>query len=209
VGLLDTLLGRTKPVKSKSEALFAMATAQITLETKLHLTPAHRAGVVFRPVESSYFDEAEQQLQAMLGQSGKDENLKYETQTDSYGYRWIIVENESFEELVAALHMVSITLADQGFGDQLLAAGFRFDTADHPVYWDLQLQARRVLPVRAGAGRKATRQRRGASPRGGDRQGAAGRKGNGPLVRALGHPLLSWSRPTAAVDRLYWMHLIE
>jgi len=135
VGLLDTLLGRTKPVKSKSEALFAMATAQITLETKLHLTPAHRAGVVFRPVESSYFDEAEQQLQAMLGQSGKDENLKYETQTDSYGYRWIIVENESFEELVAALHMVSITLADQGFGDQLLAAGFRFDTADHPVYW--------------------------------------------------------------------------
>jgi hypothetical protein len=135
MGFLDSLLGRTKPVKSRSEALFAMATAAVTLETKLQLTPARRAGIVFRPIESSYFASAEQQLQQMLQQSGKDENLRFVTQTDSYGYRWIILENDSFEQLVAAQHMVSLTLADSGFGDQLLAAVFRFDTASRPVYW--------------------------------------------------------------------------
>ncbi len=135
MGLFDAILGRTKAVKSKSEALFAMATAQVTLQTKLQLTPASRAGIAFKPVESSYFVEAEQQLDQMLKQSGTDENLRYQTQTDSYGYRWIIVENESFEELVAAIHMVSITLTEQSFGDQLLAGVFRFDTASHPVYW--------------------------------------------------------------------------
>ena len=135
MSILDALFGRTKSVKSKSEALFAMSTAQVTLQTKLQLTPGRQAGIVFRPVESSYFADAERQLQDMLRQSHTDENLSYQTQTDSYGYRWIIVENDSFEQLVAALHMVSLTLTDQGFGDQLLAAVFRFDTAGGPVYW--------------------------------------------------------------------------
>src|SRR5436305_12657613 len=104
MGIFDALLGRTKPVKSKSEALFAMATAQITLQTKLQLTPAQRAGIVFKPVESSYFADAEQQLAEMLKQSSKDDNLRYQTQTDNYGYRWIILEDDGFEELVAAMH---------------------------------------------------------------------------------------------------------
>lgn len=135
MGLLEVLFGRTKPVKSKSEALFAMATAEVTLSTSLQLTPAKRAGIVFKPVESSYFDQAEQEVQAILNQSGKDDNLRFSTETDSYGYRWIVLQHESFEQLVAAQHMVSITLTDNGFGDQLLAAVFRFDTASHPVYW--------------------------------------------------------------------------
>jgi hypothetical protein len=152
VGLLETLFGRTKPVKSKSEALFAMATAQLTLETKLQLTPARRAGIVFKPVESSYFVEAEQQLQEMLRQSGSDDNLRYTTQTDSYGYRWIILENDSFEQLVAAQHMVSITLSDNGFGDQLLAAVFRFDSAAHPVYWIYNYKRGAFYPFVSGRG---------------------------------------------------------
>lgn len=135
MGILEAIFGRTKAVKSKSEALFAMATAQVTLSTKLQLTPARRAGIAFKPVDSAYFAEAEQQLQDMLKISGKDENLQYTTQTDSFGYRWIILENDDFEQLVAGQHMVSITLTDNGFGDQLLAAVFRFDTASRPVYW--------------------------------------------------------------------------
>lgn len=152
MGLFDAILGRTKPVKSKSEALFAMATAQITLQTKLQLTPATRAGVVFKPVESSYFADAEQQLNDLLRQSGTDDNLRFQTQTDKYGYRWIIVENESFEELVAAIHMVSITLTEQGFGDQLLAGVFRFDAAAHPVYWIYNYKRGAFYPMVAAHG---------------------------------------------------------
>lgn len=154
MGIFDVVFGRTKAVKSKSEALFAMATAQLTLETKLQLTPAKRAGIVFRPVESDYFADAEQQLQAILRQSGQDENLRFETQTDTYGYRWIIVGNDSFEELVAALHMVSITLTDSGFGDQLLAAVFRFNTASHPVYWIYNYKRGAFYPMVPLSGRQ-------------------------------------------------------
>jgi len=135
MGIFDTLFGRSKPVPSKSEALFAISTAQITLQTKLQLTPSTRAGIVFRPVDSGYFVEAEQQVQGMLQQSGKDDNLRFETQTDSYGFRWIILKHDTFEELVAAMHMISLTLTDQRFGDQLLAGVFRFDSATRPVYW--------------------------------------------------------------------------
>ncbi len=154
MSILDTLFGRSKPVKSKSEALFAMATARLTLETKLQLTAGRRAGVVFRPIESSYFVEAEQQLQGMLQQSGKDEQLRFQTQTDSYGYRWIIVENDEFEELVAAIHMVSLTLTDSGFGDQILAAVFRFDTANHPVYWIYNYKRGAFYPMVPLSGRQ-------------------------------------------------------
>jgi hypothetical protein len=132
---METLFGRTKSVRSRTQALFGMATASVTLQTKLQLTPARKAGVVYKPVASSYFVEAESQVEAILRQSGTDDNLRFSTQTDSFGYRWIVVEHDSFEQLVAAIHMVSITLSDNGFGDQLLAGVFRFDGAKGPVYW--------------------------------------------------------------------------
>lgn len=135
MGLLETLFGRTKSVRSRTQALFGMATAVVTLQAKLQLTPGRHAGIVFRPVESSYFVEAESQIQAILEQSAKDEQLHYRIETDTYGYRWIIVEHESFEQLVAAVHMISTVLTDNGFGDQLLAGVFRFDSARGPMYW--------------------------------------------------------------------------
>lgn len=188
MGFLDALFGRTKSVKSKSEALFAMSTAQVTLQTKLQLTPARRAGIVFRPVESSYFADAEQQLQGMLRQSGADENLRFETQTDSYGYRWIIVEHDSFEQLVAALHMVSLTLTDQGFGDQLLAAVFRFDSAARPVYWLYNYKRGAFYPF---------------VPSGGDQKRDNGKelelggvmKGELPIEKATDHWYALWGIP--------------
>jgi hypothetical protein len=138
MGILETLFGRTKPIKSKSEQLFAMSTASITLQTKLDLVASGAAGIVFRPVDSSYFREAEQELGGLLNLSSKEENVQVETETDRFGFRWIILHDPAFEDLVATIHMVSITLTDKGFGEQLLAAVFRLNQADaghRPVYW--------------------------------------------------------------------------
>jgi hypothetical protein len=138
MGILETLFGRTKPVKSKSEQLFAMATASITLQTKLDLQASGAAGIVFRPVDSSYFREAEQELDGLLKLSSKEESVQVESQTDRYGFRWIILHDQVFEDLVATIHMVSLTLTEKGFGEQLLAAVFRLnqaDAGDRPVYW--------------------------------------------------------------------------
>jgi len=138
MGFLETLFGRTKPVKSKSEQLFAMSTASITLQTKLDLQAAGAAGIVFRPVDSSYFREAEQELSGLLALSSKEDAVHVESQTDRFGFRWIILHDSEFEDLVATIHMVSLTLTEKGFGDQLLAAVFRLnqgDAGNRPVYW--------------------------------------------------------------------------
>jgi hypothetical protein len=138
VGFLDTLFGRSKPVKSKSEQLFAMATASITLQTKLDLQAANAGGIVFRPVESSYFRQAEEELRQLLDLSSKESAVQARTETDNLGFRWVVLNDPSFEDLVATIHMVSLTLTDKGFGEQLLAAVFRtnqLDAGNRPVYW--------------------------------------------------------------------------
>ena len=44
------------------------------------------------------------------------------------------LRDNDFEELVATVHLVASELVARGFGEQLLAAAFRFDGGEHPVY---------------------------------------------------------------------------
>lgn len=133
--LLDILFGRTRPVKSKTEKLFAITTARVTLETKLELRPAPVAGIVFRPVQASAFSTVNQELDQLLALSARDTGSRVRQLDDEYNFRWIIIEDEDFEDLVTTLHMVSLTLTEHGFGDQLLAAVFRFNGPQGAVYW--------------------------------------------------------------------------
>jgi hypothetical protein len=132
----DSLFGRTRPVPSKVERLFAISTAEITLESQLNLKPSDRAGITFRPVESSFFDQLTSELNDLLKISTKDTGTTYETRTDEFGFRWVLLQDPQFEDLVATIHIVSETLVEHQFGEQLLAAVFRFTSAENqPVYW--------------------------------------------------------------------------
>lgn len=135
MGIFDVIFGRSKPVQSKTEKLFAISTAQVTLTMQLGLTPGNEAGVVFRPVQSSQFEEAQQELTELLQLGAKETGSQVSQQSDSYGFRWVLVRHDEFEDLVATIHMVSLTLTDKGFKDQLLAAVFRFNKDGQPVYW--------------------------------------------------------------------------
>jgi hypothetical protein len=133
---LDALLGRSRPVKSKVEKLFALSTAQVTLSVKLNLEPTGRAGICFKPVETSYFDAAEAELRQMLDVASKETGTAIGSVKDEYNYRWVLLVDEDFEDLVATLHMVSQTLQEHGFGEQLLAAAFEFHNPDRQrAYW--------------------------------------------------------------------------
>ncbi len=131
----DSLLGRTRPVKSKLENLFAMSTAYVTLTVDMGEKPTGRAGICFRPVTSSQFDRLETDLRDLLKVSGKESGTTVRTTTDPYGFQWVVLEDDEFEDLVATVHLVSLTLQDGGFGEQLLAAVFRFEGPDHPIFW--------------------------------------------------------------------------
>ena len=49
MGLFDTLLGRTKPVKANLDALFALPTAALTLQSAGGLVSSGHAGVCWKP----------------------------------------------------------------------------------------------------------------------------------------------------------------
>ena len=132
----DALFGRTRPEPPKVDRLFAIGTAEVSLEAQLRLTPAQDAGISFRPVESAYFEQMTTDLNQLLAISAKDTGTQVKTLTDEYGFRWVVLNDDAFEDLVATIHITSETLIDQQFGEQLLAAVFRFNTPENrPVYW--------------------------------------------------------------------------
>ena len=76
-------------------------------------------------------DDVQSLVDAIAASSGST----IERTTDEYGYEWVIVRDPDIEDLVGGVHTVASELTAQGFGPQLLAAAFRFEDGDRPVYW--------------------------------------------------------------------------
>jgi hypothetical protein len=134
MGLGDVLFGRKKLKESARERLFALATAQVTLETELGLRPAGSAAVVFKPLSAEEFRRAGQEIEELLGAVTRDFGSKVRRTKDDFGYEWLIVEDPDLEDLVNAVHLVGNELEARGFSSQLLAAVFKFEGSRHPVY---------------------------------------------------------------------------
>jgi len=135
LGLRDVLFGRKQLKEASGERLFALSTAQVTLESDLGLKTAGSAAVVFKPLSAGEFVRAENELQELLEVAARDSGSKIERKSDSYGYEWLVVRDDDLEDLVTTVHLIGSELKARGFGPQLLAAVFRFDGAEHPIYW--------------------------------------------------------------------------
>jgi hypothetical protein len=135
VGLRDILSGRKKLPEPKDDRLFALATARITLQTELGLKPAGVAAITFKPLSSGEFDRANSDMEQLVRAAGSSAGSEIERKTDTYGYEWLIVRDWDFEDVVTTIHAVASELTAQGFGGQLLAAVFRFEGDENPVYW--------------------------------------------------------------------------
>ena len=134
MGLTDVLFGRKKLKGAKLEKLFALSTAQVTLETELNLKSAGVAAVCFKPLSAGEFNRAEGELQELLAVAAKDSGSEVVRRSDTFGFEWIVVHDPDFEDLVTTVHLISSELQAHGFGEQLLAALFKFAGGDRPVY---------------------------------------------------------------------------
>ena len=121
MGLLNTILGRTKPVQSDLDALFALPSASITLQSAADLVCSGHAGVCFKPPTGQGFEDMQAEVVKLLEMDGSEGLKKTE---DSYGYHWLVVENTDIGALVTQIHMVNSSLADAGWGPQLLCSVF-------------------------------------------------------------------------------------
>jgi len=126
VGFLDTLLGRSKPVKPDLDRLFGLSTAALTLEAGAGFTPTGLGSVCFRAAEGGAFAQIQKDVQELLD---SDEGPDVELSTDSYGYTWLLVKKDPSDVvgLVTDLHAVNATLEANGFGPHLLCSlvGFK------------------------------------------------------------------------------------
>jgi hypothetical protein len=123
VGLLDTLLGRTKPKQPNLDALFSLPSAAITLQAATDLVPTGTGSVCFSAVEGGAFRDVENDVRELLDTSAQDAPPVQVTR-DSYGYTWLIVRRpaDQLDALVTDVHAVNSALADNGFGPQLLCS---------------------------------------------------------------------------------------
>jgi hypothetical protein len=129
MGLLDTLLGRTKPVPPKLDDLFALPTAAITLQAAMGLVPTGTGSVCFRAAEGRAFSDIEKDVRELLAMG--EDAASVEIAGDSYGFTWLVCRHtaDDVEALVTDLHAVNSSLVDGGFGPQLLCTllGLRDD----------------------------------------------------------------------------------
>ncbi|AET65170.1 PspA-associated protein PspAB [Methanothrix harundinacea] len=133
--ILDAILGKSTLPKSKLDRLFAMATARITLEASLGLAPSGSAGICLRPIDSSRYEAARSEIEALLHYSGQETGTTSRIEMDEYRYLWVVLEDRDFDDLVATVHLVSTTMTDHGLGEQLLCALYSFIGKNGPVYW--------------------------------------------------------------------------
>jgi hypothetical protein len=134
LGLGDVLFGRKRLKGANLDKLFALSTAAISLEAELELKPAGVAAVVFKPLSAGEFARAESEIDELLGVAAQESGSQVRRRSDSFGFEWLVIRDEHFEDLVTTTHLVSSELEARGFGGQLLAGVFRFDGRDHPVY---------------------------------------------------------------------------
>jgi hypothetical protein len=157
VGFLDALLGGSKGrLKGAApDRLFAMTTANVTLETGLGLRSRACAGVVFQPIATADFKEIVTETEELLAGTAEETGTEVNSHDDEYGYRWLILRDPDFDDLVVAMNTVSVQLQGAGYGDRLLAAVFAFEDNGKPIYFIYNFKRGAYYPFVPAKGDKA------------------------------------------------------
>ena len=93
MGLLDSLLGRTKQVPPDLDQLFALPSAAVTLQAATRFRPTGTGAVCFKAAEGGAFTGLTEHIQALLAL----DKGRFATTTDRFGYSWIIRAGEPGE----------------------------------------------------------------------------------------------------------------
>jgi hypothetical protein len=157
VGFLDALLGgRGKKVKGAApDRLFAMTTANVTFETGLGLKHKETAGIVFQPLATADFEGILAETEELLRGTMEETGTELRSAEDEYGYRWLILRDPDFDDLVVALNTISTQLQGSGYGDRLLCAVFPFEEKGKTVYFIYNFKRGKYYPFVPAPGDKA------------------------------------------------------
>ncbi|MFF5284109.1 hypothetical protein [Streptomyces sp. NPDC013171] len=134
MGLLDSILGRSRPVRPDLDRLFGLPAAALTLQAGTGFVPTGAGAVCFAAVEGGAFARLKGDVRDLLDVeasadpgpgAGAGPGASPVTYTsDAYGYTWLTVRRpaEDLITLVNDLHAVNALLEEAGFGPNLLCS---------------------------------------------------------------------------------------
>ncbi|MDX6648064.1 MAG: hypothetical protein QOJ97_15 [Solirubrobacteraceae bacterium] len=136
MGFLDVLRGKRDLKKPAPDRLFAMTTAYLTLTESLGLKSTGRAAIVFQQLDTADFAQLARDMQELITAATSEAGTKVEAKDDDFGYRWMVLVDPDFDDLVTGINAISGELELGGYGDRILAAVFPFeDEQGRRVYW--------------------------------------------------------------------------
>jgi hypothetical protein len=156
MGFLDVLRGKRELKKPAPDRLFAMTTAYLTLTESLGLKSTGRAAIVFQQLDTADFAQLARDMQELITAATAEAGTKVEATDDDFGYRWMVLIDPDFDDLVTGINAISGELELGGYGDRILAAVFPFeDEQGRRVYWIYNYKRGAFYPFVPAAGDKA------------------------------------------------------
>ncbi|HET6506895.1 MAG TPA: hypothetical protein VFG42_08900 [Baekduia sp.] len=136
MGFLDALLGKRKVKGPAPDRLFAITTASIALETGPGIRTRGSAAIVFQPLATGDFAQIVSEMEEVVRGTGEETGTTLTTSDDTYGYRWMVLNDPDVEDLAVGVNAVSDALELGGYGNRVLCAVFAFeDASSRPVYF--------------------------------------------------------------------------
>jgi hypothetical protein len=153
VGFLDILRGKRELKQPAPDRLFAMSTAYVKMDMELELKSSGKAAIVFQPLATADFEGIVRDMEEVVEGTGSDAGTAVTSSDDEYGYRWMILADPDFDDLVVGVNAVSGAIQGGGYGDRILAAVFAFrDNKDRPLYWIYNYKRGAFYPFVPAAG---------------------------------------------------------
>lgn len=141
------LFGRNKQKQVESKRYFSIIDAAGSLTKRSDIVVTGNAGLVFTPVESDFFVNLDNEIFDLLRTSGHRARTSYEIINDEFGTRWVTLNNSNLKDLATTIHLVGTMITDQGFGNQLIAATFRFDFEGKQSYFIYNVKQGNFYPL--------------------------------------------------------------
>lgn len=136
MGLRDVLFGRHEVKGPAPDRLFAITTAYVTLQTEHQIEPAGAAAIVFQALKTSEFEATISEMEEVVKATGGENGTQVHTEDDSFGYRWMVLNDGSIEDQAVGINAVSGSIESAGHGERLLCAVFAFrDAKRRKVYF--------------------------------------------------------------------------
>lgn len=130
MGLRDILTGRHEVKGPAPDRLFAISTAYVALQAEHQISPGGGAAIVFQALATSEFEATIKEMEEVVVATGGESGTKVHTEDDSFGYRWMVLSDDSVEDLAVGINAVSSSIETGGHGERLLCAVFAFKDAD-------------------------------------------------------------------------------